>query len=102
MEKLKKERYRKIRGLILYVLVKAYPAPMDHYEIRCFLDDLRYTISEEELKFHLAYLEEAKCIEPRAVERAGMSRQMVKATREGINVNDGRVEDIGIEVRGIP
>jgi hypothetical protein len=102
MEKIKKERYRKVRGLILYELVKAYPGPLDHYEIRCFLDDLRYTITEEELIFHLAYLEEMGFIRAEKRGESALRRELVFATAKGINARDGRLTDIGIEVENIP
>jgi hypothetical protein len=102
MDKIKRERFRKVRGLILYSLVRAYPAPLDYYEIRCFLDDLRYTITEEELIFHLAYLKEGKLVEIEERGRGEIKRELVRATRDGINVRDGRIQDIGIDVENIP
>jgi len=102
MDKIKKERFRKIRGLILYLLVKYYPAPIDHYEILCFLDDLRYTITEEELIFHLAYLKERNFIRMETRGAGEMRRELVSSTANGVEARDGRIADSGIDVESIP
>ena len=102
MNKVKKERFKRIRGFILYHLVKYYPGPLDHYEIRCFLDDLHYTITEDELIFHLAYLKERKFIRTEIREAEETRRELVFATADGILVINGAIKDAAIDVESLP
>ena len=102
MEKTKKERFRRIRGYILYYLVKEYPAYLDHHEIRCLLDDLRYTITEDELKFYLAYLRERGFIRSEILKSENKEREIEFSTADGILVNDGKIKDPAIDVESLP
>ena len=98
MTEIQKERYRKIRGHILRVLVKWHPAPLDIDEILIFLDALGYPITREELESHVAYLEEPGYIriEKRKVE--GINVQKVRISKKGIDIIDKFVPDIGVDV----
>jgi hypothetical protein len=58
MPEAKKERYRRIRGAILKLLAHEHPGAIDVKVLHFLLDDLRYTITEEELESHLVCLEE--------------------------------------------
>ena len=99
MSDTKKERYRRIRGAILKLLAHQHPGPLDSKEIRFLLDDLRYTITEEELQSHLCYLAEGKLVDIDRRKSGGIDLEMVRITRDGLNVLDGFSKDIGVDVR---
>ena len=99
MTEIQKERYRKIRGNILRVLVKWHPAPLNSKEIHIFLDDLGYPITKEELESHLAYLEEAGYIRMEKRKTEGFEVWKVGITKKGIDIIDKFASDIGIDVR---
>lgn len=52
----KKQRYRRIRGLILKLLAFEHPGTIDAVLLRFLLDDLKYPTSQEEFDSHVAYL----------------------------------------------
>lgn len=100
MTEIQKERYRKIRGRILQILIKWHPAPLDFTEIHVFLDDLGYSITREELESHLAYLEEPGYIRIEKRKAEGIKVQKVRIMKKGIDIVDGFGDpDIGIDVK---
>jgi hypothetical protein len=100
MVEIKIERYRRIRGKILRLLIKWHPAPLNLEELHALLDDLGYSITREELESHLVYLEEPGYIkiEKRMTER--IESKKIRILKKGIDINDGvGPEDVGI-IRG--
>jgi hypothetical protein len=97
----KKERYRRIRGIILKLLAHEHPGPIDLVNLHRLLDDLRYAMTEEELQSHLVYLEEKGCIRFERRKTTGVEIVMVIITADGLDVLDqfpGH-ECVGIDVR---
>ena len=99
MTEIQKERYRKIRGNILRVLIKWHPAPLDANEIHIFLDALGYSITKEELQSHLAYLEEPGYIQIEKRKSEGIEVQKIRIMKKGIDIIDKFANDIGIDVK---
>ena len=95
----KKERYRRIRGAILKLLAHEHPGTLDVKVLHFLLDDLRYTITEEELESHLAYLEEKGCVKLEKRKTTGVKIQMAVITSAGLDVLDGFQSDCGVDVR---
>ncbi len=99
MTEIQKERYRKIRGTILRVLIKWHPAPLDSNEIHVFLDDLGYPITKEGLESHLAYLKEPGYIQIEERKAEGIEIQKVRIMKKGIDIIDKFINDIGVDVK---
>jgi len=99
MAETQKERYKRIRGAILKLLAHQHPGPLDAKEIHFLLDDLNFTIREEELKSHLYYLKEKGFVKIDERRSGGIDVQMVRITADGLNVIDGFQKDIGVDVR---
>lgn len=97
----RKERYRRIRGAILKLLAHEHPNHIDAKVLHFLLDDLGYTMSEEELDSHLAYLAEppGECVRVDTRESTDIRIKMVVITRKGLNVLDGFAADCGVDVR---
>lgn len=99
MAETKKERYRRVRGAILKLLAHQHPGPLDAKEIHFLLDDLGFTIREEELKSHLCYLKEKELLKIEERKSGGILIEMIRITADGLNVLDGFQKDIGVDVR---
>jgi repressor of nif and glnA expression len=95
----KKERYRRIRGAILKLLACEHPGPIDFMVMHRLLDDLRYTITEEEMRSHLTYLEEKGCVKFERRKTGSVEIEMLTVTAEGLDVLDGFEPASGIDVR---
>lgn len=95
----KKERYRRIRGAILKLLAYEHPGSLDIKVLHFSLDNLGYTITEEELRSHIDYLGEKRPglvkLEKRKTGRVQI--EMVKITPDGLDVLDGLKPDVGID-----
>ncbi len=99
MSEIKKERYRRIRGLILKFLAHQHPGPLDIKEIHALLDDSGYSITEEELRSHLEYLSEGEMIQTEKRKTGGLTVEMIRIRRNGLNILDGFMKDVGIDTR---
>jgi hypothetical protein len=82
-----------IRGKILYYLALVYPQAVTLPLLQGELDLFGYPVPMDELKFHLAYLEEKGLV---SVEDAGSPPPrrkvaLVKITAKGIDYHDGRL-----------
>ncbi|MDI6615652.1 MAG: hypothetical protein QME27_02975 [Syntrophaceae bacterium] len=97
----KKERYRRIRGAILKLLAKAHKKPIDFVVLQFLLDDLGYTITEEELDSHLAYLADPQkeCVRIERRKTTGIEIKFIFITKMGLDVLDGFEPDSGVDVR---
>ncbi len=99
MADVRKERYRRIRGAILKLLAHEHPGPIDAKVLQFLLDDLGYTIDEEELSSHVAYLQEKGCLKQEKRQSSGAKITMVLITAQGLDVLDGFKPDCGVDVR---
>lgn len=99
MTEANKERYRRIRGAILKLLAHEHPGPIDFVVLHRLLDDLRFTITTEELQSHLVYLEEKGCVRFERRSTTGVEITMVTITASGLDVLDGFQDTCGVDVR---
>mgnify|MGYP001583642064 CR=1 FL=1 len=95
----KKERYKRIRGAILKLLAHQHPGTLDCKVLHFLLDDLKYTISDEEFQSHISYLEQKGFAQKETRKTSGVEIEMVAVTPHGLDVLDGFVEDVGVDVR---
>ncbi len=95
----RKEQYKRIRGLILKLLVKEHPGAIDLKVVYCLLDDLRYTITEEEFLSHLRYLEDKGFVRREKRKGTGVEVEFCLITPEGMDLVDGFIRDVGVDVR---
>jgi hypothetical protein len=95
----KKEKYRRIRGAILKLLAHQHPGPVDFKVLHFLLDDLRYTITEEELESHIVYLSGKAFVCRETRESTGVRIEMVTITPQGLDVLDGFTKDVGVDTR---
>ncbi len=95
----KKEKYRRIRGAILKLLAYEHPRPVDSKVVHILLDDLKYSITEEECESHICYLAE-KGLLNREMRKTGSVRlEMVTISPRGLDVLDNFVEEPGVDTR---
>ncbi len=99
MTEAKKEKYRRVRGAILKLLAHQHPGPIDFKVLHYLLDDLRYTITEEELESHIVYLADKKFVVRETRKSSGVEIEMITVSPDGLDVLDGFREDIGIDTR---
>lgn len=91
------DRHDHVRGLILRMLVIEYPKPIDTVLMRSALHDVGYTLDAEDLESYLAYLVEKGCA--KVDRKKDFDIVHARATAKGVDVLDGRIEELGIGVR---
>ena len=94
-----KERYRRIRGMMLKLLVHQHPHPLDAKVLFVLLDDLKYSISDEEFNSHITYLADKSYVKKDARKTSGVSIDMITITPDGIDIIDGFRNDCGVDVQ---
>jgi len=100
MAETKKERYRTIRGTILKLLAHQHPGPLEFKELHFLLDDMSYTITDDELRSHLSYLEEGNLVSVDKRKTGGIEFEMIRVTHNGLNVLDGfGPKDNGVNIK---
>ncbi len=95
----KTERYRRVRGAVLKLLAHSHPGAEDIKVIYYLLDDLRYTITTEELRSHITYLVEKEYVSREVRKTSGVKIEMVVITSKGLDLLDGFTEDVGVDTR---
>ncbi len=86
-------RYDRIRHLILQSLREEYPKTLDVVVLRRHLANFGYPMSEEDLDFHIAYLEEKSLVK---VEKRPGDIVFIRTTTAGIDALDERIEVKGV------
>ena len=100
MAETKKERYRRVRGTILKLLAHQHPGPLEFKELHFLLDDMSYSITGDELRSHIAYLEEGGLVSIDKRKTGGIQFEMIRITHNGLNVLDGfGPKDNGVDIR---
>lgn len=94
----RKEKYRRIRGAILKLLAHQHPGAIDFKVLHYLLDDLRYTISEEECSSHICYLAQKGLVNKERRSSGGVDISMVTISPRGLDVLDGFIEETGVDV----
>ena len=96
----KKERFRRVRGAILKLLAHEHPKPVDCKVLHFLLDDLGYTIDEEECSSHISYLEEKGYIKIEKRKGGGVRIKMITISAPGLDLlDDFGKKDPGVDVR---
>ena len=95
----KKERYRRIRGMMLKLLAHQHPHPLDSKVLFALLDDLKYSISDEEFESHVIYLVEKGLVKRDVLKSGGVKLEMITICPDGLDVLDGFKEECGVDVR---
>jgi hypothetical protein len=95
----KKERYKRIRGAILKLLAYEHPGSIDFKVLHFLLDDLRYTITEEECLSHVHYLFDKGLVKKDTRKTSGVELIMVSITSRGLDLIDDFIEEPGVDVR---
>ncbi len=95
----KKERYKRIRGAILKLLAYEHPRPVDSKVVHVLLDDLKYSITEEECESHICYLVEKGLINRDERKTGSLRLEMITISPRGLDVLDGFVQETGVDVR---
>ncbi len=95
----KKQKYRRIRGAMLKFLATEHPGPIDSRVLYHLLDDVRYTMTEEEFLSHTIYLAELGYIRKETREATGVEITMYVITPAGLNLLDGFTTDVGVDAR---
>jgi len=95
----KKERFRRVRGAILKLLAHEHPKPIDCKVLHFLLDDLGYTIDDEECASHISYLEEKEYIKIEKRKGGGVRIKMITVCCKGLDLLDGFIKDPGVDVR---
>jgi len=85
-----KEKYKRVRGLILKMLAYEHPRVLDDMVLYALLDDMGYPISQEEFHSHLAYLgDETKgYLEVEEKKARSVEIVFVKITPKGLDLLD--------------
>lgn len=95
----RKEKYRRARGAILKFLAAAHPGTVDSKVLYHLLDDVRYTMTEDEFRSHAIYLSELGYMREEKREAAGVEVTMYVITPQGLNLLDGFIADVGVDAR---
>jgi len=95
----RREKYRRIRGAILKFLATEHPGTIDSKVLYHLLDDVRYTMTEEEFLSHTIYLAELGYMRRERRETNGVEIIMYVITPAGLNLLDGFIKDVGVDVR---
>ena len=97
MMDLKVLRHNHIRKLILECLKPDHPNAIDSVMLRVELAHMGYAMDDASLKSYLAYLEERGYV--RVEEKKGFDITLVAIRAAGLDVLDGRIEDLGVGVK---
>lgn len=92
---------KNIRGWIVRILQRAYPAGLEDRSLQKQLNDLGYPVMKRELEAHLAYLAEDKFIEKMQFGnqlKDDLTNKIYKLTTKGIDLAEGTTEDEGVEL----
>ena len=95
----KRERVRRINGAILTLLSHGRPYPLDLEVIHNVLNDLNFSISEDELWSRCAFLKERKLINIESRYFGGVQIEEAQLTSDGLRVLDGFAKDVCVDVR---
>lgn len=93
---------KKIRGWMVRILERAYPAGLEEKSIHKQLHDLGYPITKKDLDANLSYLNEDGFIE---VRKFGgneyddiLSNKIYKLTTNGVDLAEKSIKDDGVEL----
>ncbi len=92
---------KSIRGWIVRILQRAYPAGLEDRSLHKQLNDLGYSVTRRELSANLAYLVEDSYIEERKFGnefKEELLNKTYKLTTRGVDLAEGSITDEGVEI----
>lgn len=94
------QRNKKVRGWVVRILQRAYPAGLETGTLLRQLNDLGYSVTGKDLQATLAYLQEDGFIE---LQNFGalygeLNNTFYKLTTKGIDLYEGSVSDLGVDL----
>ena len=92
---------KNIRGWIVRILQRAYPAGLEARSLHKQLNDLGYSVTKRELEANVAYLTEDGYLEERKFGnefKDDLLNKTYKLTTKGIDLAEGSIADEGIEI----
>lgn len=99
MLELEAQRNKKIRGWIVRILQRAYPAGLEPETLRKQLNDLGYQVTGRDTMAALAYLKEDGFVEnPQFGAMMELENEFFKLTTKGIDLAEGSVQDVGVDL----
>ncbi len=98
MFELEAQRNKKIRGWMVRILQRAYPAGMEPDTLRRQLNDLGYQVTVNDTNAALAYLKEDGFVENPQFGALDLGNEFCKLTTKGIDLAEGTVQDLGVDL----
>lgn len=99
MLELEAQRNKKIRGWIVRILQRAYPAGLEPETLKKQLNDLGYSVTNRDVEAALTYLKEDGFAEnPHFGAMMELENEFYKLTTKGIDLAEGSVGDLGVEL----
>lgn len=94
------QRNKKIRGWIVRILQRAYPAGLETETLGNQLEDLGYSVAGKDLEASLAYLNEDGFIEKIEFGKPfdGLTTRFYKLTTKGIDLAEKTISDTGVDL----
>lgn len=91
-----------IRGWIVRILQRAYPAGMEERSLHKQLHGLGYPVTRTELAANVAYLAEDRFVEAQqygvAAFDEGLQNKTYKLTTKGVDLAEKSIADAGVEI----
>ncbi|MBQ2777531.1 MAG: hypothetical protein IJF50_08510 [Peptococcaceae bacterium] len=98
MLELEAQRNKKIRGWLVRILQRAYPAGLEPGTLKKQLNDLGYTVTVRDTEAALAYLKEDGFVENPHYGGMVLENEFYKLTTKGIDLAEGTVADPGVDL----
>ncbi len=96
MKELEAQKNKRIREIILTILRKDYPNPVDAVVLRYAIDNIGYPLLHKEFEAHLKYLAEKGYLKIELKKSFGMNMMLTELTAAGWDLMDGLSRDKGI------
>lgn len=98
MKELEVARNKKIRGWIVRILERAYPAGLEADTLKKQLNDLGYGVTTHDAKAALAYLKEDGFVENPQFGALSLENEFYKLTTRGVDLAEGSIRDVGVDL----
>lgn len=93
---------KRIRGWIVRILQRAYPAGIEDTNIYKQLHDLGYEVTRKDFEVNIAYLIEDGFVEEKKFGETGFNavliNRILKLTTRGIDLSEGTLKDEGVNL----
>lgn len=93
---------KRIRGWVVRILQRAYPAGIEDANIYKQLHELGYEVTKKDFEANIAYLKEDGFLEEKKFGESGFNavliNRILKLTTKGIDIVEGTVKDEGVSL----